>query len=51
MWMFLETLVLLQMYFVWNCAGVRYVRRGFAASLVTGSLYMLQAAWALTWSA
>ena len=49
MWMFLATLVLLQMYFVWELLAVFLLFAvGFAAiAFVTGSLYMLHRGWAL----
>jgi len=49
MWMFLATLVLLQMYFVWELLAVFVLFAvGFAAiASVTGSLYMLHRGWAL----
>src|SRR5438552_18103990 len=49
MWTFLATLVLLQMYFVWELLAVLVLFAvGFAAiAFVTGSLYMLHRGWAL----
>ena len=50
MWMFLATLVLLQMYFVWELLAVfALFAVGFAAiASVVGSLYMLHRVWAVT---
>src|SRR6266436_10446853 len=50
MWMFLATLVSLQMYFVWELLAVfALFALGFAAvASVVGSLYMLHRFWALT---